>query len=312
MKQQDTSRQMVDTSTTELFAIAPTSARSARSDESVEFAEIITNRQSRIDVLSRLSMMAEQSIKAGLDLKDIEQDPTGDEENEPNPFGEVCLTNDLDIDTARDHQPPPTLVTYDDDEEMEQTPPPDSNLIVGPKWIGNIRCFWPDIYGRPRITIGPNWGFTICLASLVAASLHVTLSALINMGQSGVSWPFLFIGSVIILAGIGSFCRTLMGDPGIPNEIYNKRAHPYKRKEILPPENEKGFPLCKECEVYVTRNRQHCDLCDVCIDNPDHHCVFYSKCIGGGNVFYFRLSILLFIINMAYFVFCTIGLSTVL
>ena len=28
----------------------------------------------------------------------------------------------------------------------------------------------------------------------------------------------------------------------------------------------------------------HCDDCDVCIDNYDHHCVFFSKCIGGGNI----------------------------
>jgi len=53
--------------------------------------------------------------------------------------------------------------------------------------------------------------------------------------------------------------------------------------------------------VYVYANREHCDLCDVCIDDPDHHCVFYSKCIGGGNIFYFRLSILMFVVNMTYF-----------
>ena len=28
----------------------------------------------------------------------------------------------------------------------------------------------------------------------------------------------------------------------------------------------------------------HCDDCDVCIEDCDHHCVFFSKCIGGGNI----------------------------
>ena len=33
----------------------------------------------------------------------------------------------------------------------------------------------------------------------------------------------------------------------------------------------------------------------------DHHCVFFSKCIGKGNVNYFRLAIFGFILNMTYF-----------
>jgi len=60
--------------------------------------------------------------------------------------------------------------------------------------------------------------------------------------------------------------------------------------------------------------REHCDLCDVCIDNLDHHCVFYSKCIGGGNIVYFRLSMVMFVLNMTYFMiafgFVTLKKST--
>lgn len=34
-------------------------------------------------------------------------------------------------------------------------------------------------------------------------------------------------------------------------------------------------------------NAYHCEDCDVCIEDYDHHCVFFSKCIGGGNLTYF-------------------------
>lgn len=127
------------------------------------------------------------------------------------------------------------------------------------------------------------------------------MSAEINMAKRGASWPYLLLGGLIIFIGIGSFFATLLGDPGIPKEVYRNMARPNERRPAKPEQDSKGFPLCRECEVYVTYNREHCELCDVCIDNPDHHCVFYSKCIGGGNVWYFRLSLVMFVINMTYF-----------
>ena len=41
----------------------------------------------------------------------------------------------------------------------------------------------------------------------------------------------------------------------------------------------------------------HCDDCDVCIDDFDHHCVFFSKCIGGGNITCFYGAIFGLLIN---------------
>ena len=47
----------------------------------------------------------------------------------------------------------------------------------------------------------------------------------------------------------------------------------------------------------------HCDDCDVCIDNFDHHCVFFSKCIGGGNISCFYGAIFGLIFN---FILCAV------
>ncbi len=42
---------------------------------------------------------------------------------------------------------------------------------------------------------------------------------------------------------------------------------------------------------------EHCEDCDVCISDYDHHCVFFSKCIGGGNIKAFYGSIGCLILN---------------
>ena len=44
---------------------------------------------------------------------------------------------------------------------------------------------------------------------------------------------------------------------------------------------------CRECQVETDMQAYHCDDCMVCIEDYDHHCVFFSKCIGGGNIYQF-------------------------
>ena len=41
----------------------------------------------------------------------------------------------------------------------------------------------------------------------------------------------------------------------------------------------------------------HCEDCKVCIEDYDHHCVFFSKCIGGGNIIPFWGSMGFLIVN---------------
>ena len=102
--------------------------------------------------------------------------------------------------------------------------------------------------------------------------------------------------------GLGMFFSTLLGNPGIPEEVYKLKAMSRCDWPAKPHTDDKGNYLCTDCHVYITRTREHCNLCNVCIDDLDHHCVFYSKSIGGGNIMWFRLSLIGFIINMTYFV----------
>ena len=55
--------------------------------------------------------------------------------------------------------------------------------------------------------------------------------------------------------------------------------------------------FCEKCNCEVTSRMEHCLDCQVCITKADHHCIFFGKCIGGGNIYTFYGSILLLIIN---------------
>ena len=173
-----------------------------------------------------------------------------------------------------------TIQTIEDDEEVALPENCGEDTIIGPKWIGNVRCFWHDKEGKPRLTIGPNWGFTIGLGLLVSGALYVSVTAMIGMYKAGAEWYYQLGGAAIVVFGLSAFFRTFLGDPGIPAEIYRDRARPMARPVSLPEFNDNGDSLCRECNVYLIPIREHCGLCNVCIDNCDHHCVFYSKCIG--------------------------------
>lgn len=47
----------------------------------------------------------------------------------------------------------------------------------------------------------------------------------------------------------------------------------------------------------MTPDMYHCEDCLVCIEDYDHHCVFFSKCIGGGNLYCFWGSMGMLLVN---------------
>jgi hypothetical protein len=55
--------------------------------------------------------------------------------------------------------------------------------------------------------------------------------------------------------------------------------------------------ICNDCKVEMTAGMYHCEDCLVCIEHYDHHCVFFSKCIGGGNILCFWGSMAMLLVN---------------
>ena len=81
-----------------------------------------------------------------------------------------------------------------------------------------------------------------------------------------------------------------------------KRPEEYSREYY--PKNIAGRLICQKCNLIVTRDMEHCDDCQVCVEGIDHHCVFFSKCIAKNNLCYFWGSL-----GMVLFNFLFVGIS---
>ena len=59
--------------------------------------------------------------------------------------------------------------------------------------------------------------------------------------------------------------------------------------------------FCEKCDLYVDKSKHmyHCPDCQVCVEGNDHHCMFFSKCIAGGNVISFYAVIAMLVFNFA-------------
>ena len=66
-----------------------------------------------------------------------------------------------------------------------------------------------------------------------------------------------------------------------------KQSDATKRTPTTAAEKGQKLHFCKVCLLDTPATTYHCDDCEVCIDDYDHHCVFFSKCIGGGNIYPF-------------------------
>ncbi|KAK1350747.1 hypothetical protein LUQ84_3411 [Hamiltosporidium tvaerminnensis] len=49
--------------------------------------------------------------------------------------------------------------------------------------------------------------------------------------------------------------------------------------------------FCIECNIFKNRSISHCNVCDRCVMERDHHCPWIDNCIGAANFKYFIISI---------------------
>ena len=52
----------------------------------------------------------------------------------------------------------------------------------------------------------------------------------------------------------------------------------------------RDWRFCQKCQIYQGPLTAHCNDCKVCIDELDHHCPWMSKCVGKGNMKWFKVS----------------------
>ena len=77
-------------------------------------------------------------------------------------------------------------------------------------------------------------------------------------------------------------------NPGLPTSRYLNMVHIIRKNDVLnnSSEGNNHYKWCSKCKIYTLRrdNVEHCDLCNICILNYDHHCYFSGKCVGRYNL----------------------------
>uniref|UniRef100_A0AC34R0W7 Palmitoyltransferase n=1 Tax=Panagrolaimus sp. JU765 TaxID=591449 RepID=A0AC34R0W7_9BILA len=75
--------------------------------------------------------------------------------------------------------------------------------------------------------------------------------------------------------------------------VVNTLYHYFKARTLHPgaPVRSKLEPICRRCHTHKPRNASHCSICDTCIVDMDHHCIWLNNCVGAGNVRHFFLFI---------------------
>ena len=104
------------------------------------------------------------------------------------------------------------------------------------------------------------------------------------------------------------FMLTVFGNPGMIPRNPNLHSAEYLKsigdKEI-------NGKICDKCQVIIPKGAKkvvHCDDCNVCVSNYDHHCVWCSKCIAGGNLYFFSCFLLLTVAGLLCFWFNLVSL----
>ena len=57
-----------------------------------------------------------------------------------------------------------------------------------------------------------------------------------------------------------------------------------------------------EEQAYTLKKVTHCNDCGVCVEDWDHHCGVFDRCIGSDNILLFHGVLIAFFVNMGYLI----------
>ena len=207
-----------------------------------------------------------------------------------------------------------------------------------PKKIGRLFAFWywwdqEKGVWVPRIVLASMASMLgqipVLLIAVGTLSLHAHLLPLLD----GVSLAWKLVDVMLVALTLWDFLNVLIGNPGVATEVLRHQQNQILREtqstdlESEPSEteisrggceyldsNEKETTggdeeevdsghgnTCNHCDVAKSSFTTHCGLCGVCMDDRDHHCIFFGKCIAKQNLEHFKQAIGLFVISAVYF-----------
>ena len=139
------------------------------------------------------------------------------------------------------------------------------------KKLGNTYSFFGDIYGDPKIIIGPHWPLYFLVIGLFSLGTFYIYHKFGNY----LNFHLKVIGIIIYLIFFISYTYTFSINPGFPkHDIDSITGEPRKK-----------FYYCNICGIWANKDKKtlHCTDCNICIEGNDHHCPWTGKCIGKRN-----------------------------
>lgn len=180
-----------------------------------------------------------------------------------------------------------------------------------PAFLGNSK-----VYCGGRVVTSPSYLWLLLTMSMFAIPLTLfSIFILPDFIKVMPVWTAYLIYATIPFPVI--FClKTALTDPGILkrhtapitriHDFMEEEERPYTTfvthpnnpdlvigKEVRDEDGNKIFyKYCTTCEIFRPLRTSHCNTCNNCVDEFDHHCPWLSNCIGRRNLRYFFYFIL--------------------
>jgi hypothetical protein len=157
--------------------------------------------------------------------------------------------------------------------------------------LGNCYCIF--LNDSLFIVIGPHWVFNLCVIPIIVMILTGYLIYIVPKMKLYSS----IAGTILIITCLLSYTITALKDPGIVLR---------DNLSDLEEDTTGSSTFCSKCLIIRDKSIDHCEECDLCMKNLDHHCIFTGKCIAKNNLLCFYLflsSIFGFFIFSLFFVF---------
>ena len=160
-------------------------------------------------------------------------------------------------------------------------------LIIRSK-LGNTYSFCNDNYGNPFIIIGPQWYFyplILIFFSLILYSYKIFFeNFLTNLTY--------FLGYLFYFLWIISYTISFFSNPGYPKIEKNSV------------QGNNNMIYCEICEIWSNKKDfvHHCEKCDICVEQWEHHSRLIGGCVGKGNKNSFLLCLIMIFIILLYMI----------
>ena len=109
----------------------------------------------------------------------------------------------------------------------------------------------------------------------------------------------IFIEKISFIMHLITLCIPFLINPGIPKrEYYKKRIEKEYKGDY------KKLKCCDKCNIIIPKNFRvaHCNFCNICIQEYDHHCPWIGKCVAK----YTKIPFYFFILGILFYIFSSL------